>query len=665
MSAASSVIVETDATDSVKITIGARTLQRTAGEPLQKALGRLAPKQKKGKKKAAAAAPPPPPPRLLDSTESEVDVATPLLEAFSLGKWLELEGARIPVALNPPTVVAVECYGEPTAGSPLMPLAELKRADADDVSYRYSLDGEEAGTGAAYTPDDAAVGRSLVVEASVGDSCVTRDLGTVASRWRRPEHDARVAAIGAPTGIRVVTYNVLADAYRHTWDAGIHTHCEPRYTKAGRRIPMAIDEVLSYAPSIIALQEIDPRWWERLWLPRLRAEGYDAALVLKSGAAQEGEAIAWRRDAWTPVESREIALSIGRADAAEREIAPPQAIAAFLAAHPSAAEAMRRIGTVAQLVVLEDGDGRRLCVANTHLFFAGRATHVRTIQAALIIDEASRLCDATGASLVVVGDLNAENHDAALRYLLDGSVAADDPDWYTGSTFSWGYASSRRARARAVDAFAAADGDLDAALGAMEAAQSGDLAAERRTRAAASLRLVSRELPSGDVEELVAALNAGETYKTSPLVALFQMRADCGLRRGGLSLVDGELDAAATAVESLRARAESAAAAGRAAQTALVKAAENDDVVGIGMKLAHTRKLASAYPRTEPYTNLAGNDFVATLDWILHEDALTTRAVAPIPDLDAVRAAHFALPSASFPSDHVCLVADLEWVAAS
>ena len=57
--AAASVIVETDATDAVKITIGARTLQRTAGEPLQKALGRLAPKQKKGKKKATAAAPPP------------------------------------------------------------------------------------------------------------------------------------------------------------------------------------------------------------------------------------------------------------------------------------------------------------------------------------------------------------------------------------------------------------------------------------------------------------------------------------------------------------------------------------------------------------------------------------------------------------------------------
>ena len=105
------------------------------------------------------------------------------------------------------------------------------------------------------------------------------------------------------------------------------------------------------------------------------------------------------------------------------------------------------------------------------------------------------------------------------------------------------------------------------------------------------------------------------------------MRADCGLRRGGLSLVDGELEAAATAVESLRARAESAAAAGRAAQSALVASStENNDVVGIGMRLSHARKLASAYPRTEPYTNLAGNDFVATLERETNPDYLADDA---------------------------------------
>ena len=55
-------------------------------------------------------------------------------------------------------------------------------------------------------------------------------------------------------------------------------------------------------------------------------------------------------------------------------------------------------------------------------------------------------------------------------------------------------------------------------------------------------------------------------------------------------------------MESLRARAESAAAAGRAAQTALVTRLlrRANDVVGIGMRLRFlaSTPLASAYPRT-------------------------------------------------------------------
>ena len=96
------------------------------------------------------------------------------------------------------------------------------------------------------------------------------------------------------------------------------------------------------------------------------------------------------------------------------------------------------------------------------------------------------------------GDLNAENHDAAIRFLLDGEVGADDGDWVTGDTFHWGYASSRKARARAVEAFGAqdqegsedcavsdAEPDLPRALDAMIAAQTNERAAERRSRATA------------------------------------------------------------------------------------------------------------------------------------------------------------------------------------
>ena len=54
---------------------------------------------------------------------------------------------------------------------------------------------------------------------------------------------------------------------------------------------------------------------------------------------------------------------------------------------------------------------------------------------------------------------------------------------------------------------------------------------------------------------------------------------------------------------------------------------------------------------------------VATLDWILHDESLEPTKHCPVPDLDKTKADHFALPSPSFPSDHVSLVADLAWRA--
>ena len=132
-----------------------------------------------------------------------------------------------------------------------------------------------------------------------------------------------------------------------------------------------------------------------------------------------------------------------------------------------------------------------------------------------------------------------------MRHCGTCSTAASRRTTLTGrrrSTFSWGYASWRRSRhasEQSVDAFAAADDDLEAALDAMEAAQSGDLAAERRKPRAREVSHARvwhlrwrRRGPGRD-----RALNAGETYKTSRSTwRCFQLRADCGLRRGGLSL---------------------------------------------------------------------------------------------------------------------------------
>ncbi|KAH8097730.1 hypothetical protein JL720_638 [Aureococcus anophagefferens] len=526
----------------------------------------------------------------------------------SRATFLELGDEKLAVVLNPPSVASLDCYAAPAVGRELRAIVAVKHCAPADVAWR----------------------------------------------WRVGDDVASEAAVYVPT-----------DAHK---------------TLAEYRVPLAVDEVLDFAPDVVALQEVDAKWFERLWRPRT-ADTYDGFLTVKSGKSFEGSALLWKTADWREVDRREVALSRGRDDAAYPEAVLAAPVARLVDAKPRLAEALAKIGSVAQLAVLEhNADGRRLIVANTHLFFAGRATHVRVVLWRACC-AAKELKERHGGDVVLCGDLNAEAHDGALRLLLDGTVPADHLDWIIGDTFSWGYASSRKARARAIAAFGGADAgavdDVDAcvaarasetpfaaALDAFAESQASDAAAERRTRAAASLRKVLREGVEG--EDVRAALECGETYKTSPLVALFQLRADAGLRRddGELALLDEEIPQAEAAIEALYQAAEAAKAEAHEAQRALVAAAEDDPAetpVGAGLRVdSALGALNSAYPEDEPYTNLADGD-VATLDWILGDGRFAARNVAALPDLAATRAAHTALPAAPFPSDHVSLVADVSW----
>ena len=677
------VVVECEG-ESVLVSVGQRTLQRKRGEALEKCLARLGPKPPK-KKKGAPAAPPPPPPRLFDAAGAAVDGATELLAAFQQATFLELGDEKLAVVLNPPSVASLDCYAAPTVGRELRAIVAVKHCAPADVAWRWRVGDDVVSEAVVYIPTNTHVGQPVTVEARApgSDEPTTLAVGAVAARVPRPEHDRRVRQLGPkPTEcVRVLTYNVLADAYRHTWDAGIHTHCPPEKTSAEYRVPLAVDEVLDFAPDVVALQEVDAKWFERLWRPRT-AGVYDGFLTVKSGKSFEGSALLWKTADWREVDRREVALSRGRDDAAYPEAVLAAPVERLVASKPRLAEALAKIGSVAQLAVLEHtADGRRLVVANTHLFFAGRATHVRVVLLASVLRAAKELKERHGGDVVLCGDLNAEAHDGALRLLLDGTVPADHLDWIIGDTFSWGYASSRKARARAIAAFGGADAgavdDVDAcvaaraseapvaaALDAFAESQASDAAAERRTRAAASLRKVLREGVEG--EDVRAALECGETYKTSPLVALFQLRADAGLRRddGELALLDEEIPQAEAAIEALYQAAEAAKAEAHEAQRALVAAAEDDPAetpVGAGLRVdSALGALNSAYPEDEPYTNLA-DGYVATLDWILGDGRFAARQVAELPDLAATQAAHTALPAAPFPSDHVSLVADVSW----
>ena len=216
-------------------------------------------------------------------------------------------------------------------------------------------------------------------------------------------------------------------------------------------MPRILQEVLAFAPDVLLLQEVDLTWYEQFWKPVMEGRGYVGKHTLKRGrGSSEGLASFALADAFEIVEIRELSLSLDRPDL-------PVPIARLLGAHTSTRDA--EIPTVAQLLLLREAAPvasptaapRQVLVANTHLYFANEAMHVRTMQTALILDGLREWSDelqpqqqeerqrATGApvaaapALIVAGDLNADASDAALQLLTTGLVRADDPDWLHGA----------------------------------------------------------------------------------------------------------------------------------------------------------------------------------------------------------------------------------------
>lgn len=78
------------------------------------------------------------------------------------------------------------------------------------------------------------------------------------------------------------------------------------------------------------------------------------------------------------------------------------------------------------------------------------------------------------------------------------------------------------------------------------------------------------------------------------------------------------------------------------------------------LELRQPFNMQSAYSPEIPFTNFTPN-FTATLDYIFYEsDKLKVDEVIPIPSAEELHA-YVAIPSLVCPSDHVALVANLDW----
>eukprot|EP00439_Symbiodinium_sp_Y106_P054859 s693_g7.t1 len=417
------------------------------GLQLEKLLQKVGPKLKK---EATAA--------LVDDAGEQLPGDLPAWSAWPRARSLRLEAAaeklEVPSYWDPPVVSKCRMTSDcPLEGVPLLAEADLSGCDASSCSWTWQRRAAEApkqeqwcdvATGPRYRPSSADVGFLLRVQ------CEPPPPGKKAfsATSKQPVSAAPIDAFRweclaepcSKLGMRVLTYNILADscATRKTAQQTTFSYCDPAILVAGPRRQRILRDLLLIDADLMGLQEVDIGQRAALE-PPLKDAGWDATFAGRQGCAC---GLLWRRARFVPEEpAREWTLS----GAVDKIPGLLEAEVAAIQGHAATSALLAQVQTAAQSVILKDVlTGRRLLVANTHLYWHANANHIRLIQLHALLrvlaKEAARVSNGVPVAVLLFGDLNARKgcfgpsdrgccSQAAYRLIRDGEIRREDPDW--------------------------------------------------------------------------------------------------------------------------------------------------------------------------------------------------------------------------------------------
>ena len=601
-------------------------------------------------------------------------------DAWQSGGELTVGDERFRVRLNAPDIGGIVAVDFPMVGFPCAATAVgLDFCEQEDVAFAWSVDGREVGQGRVYAPTEEDVGKRLMVRAfgardrTTGEMCGREVDYEFANAVRRLDLDRTDALERLRPGetskrgdLRVMTYNILADAYSHTWQT-MFPYFADDLAKAERRLQLVLQDILEAEADVVALQEVDKKWHELLFEPVLASRGYVSTdWCGKSGQTMEGSAIFFRSSKFTILEEQVIKLNETSDTQMKRFILDDE--------NYELANALAKITTVAQLVKVKDKSTQReMCVGNCHLFFHPGAMHIRIIQAHELLTQATAFAD--GGPLMLCGDFNGEPEDGVIRYISKGKISAADSDWIRGSLFRWGGTSSRDA-ARSLY-YILDDGHGYETDRNYKVENSLELRAlvERGICMSLSARTLDENWGAkckcgscddgdGPIVAVKKHVKSGCTFKNCHAVAAFTLRREIGLDPG-LEMSEDELAMAKAKRTMMKnAQDEGFRVVSSLQIQALESAAPIDGStvlpVGCGATLSIPRPLFSAGGFPE-WTNYVGG-FVGALDYVwCSSEAFRPRNFAPLPPMSAVLQST-ALPNAVFPSDHIPVVVDVDLI---
>ncbi|XP_043833600.1 2',5'-phosphodiesterase 12 [Dromiciops gliroides] len=462
-------------------------MQRDQSEPLGRALSRIATNALKGHAKAAArkgrrgagaggagtagagsggsagtagaepAAGPAEPLVKLYYREEPVGEDVLNVDAWQDGAVLQIGDVKYKVERNPPSVTELQLPRYIMAGFPVCPKLGLEFGEPERSLFawfreaRPGNDGDAPGAsagpawvevdgahGRVFTPSNADVGLRLKLRCTPGngqrlgpsrelESAGPVEAGPGACTFdQRHLYTQRVSGDGR---VRAVTYNVLADVYAHTEHsrAVLYPYCAPYALGLDYRLNLLQKELSGYSADLLCLQEVDRSVFHDSLAPALDAFGLHGLFRLKQHQ-HEGLATFFRRDKFRLLAQHDIAYHQALSGDPLHG-----ALLEQLARYPQARDRVLQRSSALQVSVLQstEDSSKKICVANTHLYWHPRGGHIRLIQMAVALNHLKHVTQVLypGIPILFCGDFNSTPSTGMYSFVSTGSISEDHEDW--------------------------------------------------------------------------------------------------------------------------------------------------------------------------------------------------------------------------------------------
>jgi len=305
-----------------------------------------------------------------------------------------------------------------------------------------------------YTPEATDIGCMLLLEVQPkldtknssnkkkAGQCIKKDTKPVLERPPPPPTRSKIPRETTHNAndqpFSVMTYNILAQLYTNST---IYPYC-PLYALLWTyRKHNLLREILTLSADIICLQEVQNDHFEEFFLPNLSEKGYDGIFKGKTrgdiGGGREdpevscnkkmdGCAIFYKKDRFALMEQYHVEFN----EAAKHMFKnyKTQFHSNSRAKYP---KLMKRLlkGNIALVLVLEEipppdnsrrrgrTRKRRLCVANTHIYWDPEFADIKLWQTWVLCQELSKLVSQRDLPLILAGDFNSQPESAVYKLL--------------------------------------------------------------------------------------------------------------------------------------------------------------------------------------------------------------------------------------------------------